>query len=252
MTLRNMSEDHDNLRIFQYAPVSPGSSRSSRSPLGSPRSVNDGIPCEFSHSRSSSPVSYATDLSMSGQKTLSPGFPSRRLSPVMRSPVRRCSSSVNEVPRTSPLSRITSPIIPRAPLRQHQPHQSTTSKCSNFSINSILSSSGSSGGRSSTHSKDTSLSPPPVIRTSPPNTPEKSDRSKFAPLSPQEVLMKMDAAHMNLAAAAAAFHPRLNPAFLERSLPGGLPGKPTPWYPWFAAAAGAYLPFPFDRKYNSD
>ena len=229
MTLTAMSEENDR-RFYQHGPISPGPSHSpqSRSP-GSSLSHRSESPL----SKSDSPVSFATDLSISGSR-VSPA----RVSPVL-SPVRRF-SPIPEARRSSPMGRMSN-HSPRSPVR-HQPpaHQSALSKCSNFSINSILS-------KSHADSKESSPSPP--AKSSLRDSPEKTDRSPLGPLSPHEALMKMDAAHMNLAAAAAAFHPGLNPAFLERTLPGGLPGKPTPWYPWFAAAAGAYLPFPFDRKY---
>ena len=49
----------------------------------------------------------------------------------------------------------------------------------------------------------------------------------------------------HMAAAAMHFHHSMSSAFLQRQLPG----KPTPWYPWFAASPYG-IHFPFDSKYN--
>ena len=247
MTLSEMSDDKDLRLLHQRSVMSAESPQ--MSPSKSPEPLIERV-CAPSRSRSNSPVSYATDLSISTARTSSPNAGSHRMhSPTVIGPLRGMSidnidglrrpSPLQELPRTSPISRITNPLL-RSPVRHHQGHQSASTKCSNFSINSILS-------KSSNSSKESS--PSPSSRTSPPASPDKSDRPSLGHLHPHETLMKMDVAHMNnLAAAAAAFHPGLNPAFLERALPGGLPGKPTPWYPWFAAAAGAYLPFPFDSS----
>ena len=144
--------------------------------------------------------------------------------------IKRESLSKDETIRSREYDSESSSPIERSP----PAHNNVPTKCSNFSISSILSRS------------EKSSSPPASEKSPRTTTPEKYERPPTLS-SAYETLLKMDPNHMG---AAAAFHPGLNPAFLERALPGGLPGKPAPWYPWFAAAASAYLPFPFDRKYS--
>ena len=136
--------------------------------------------------------------------------------PPKDSPVKDSSnSSSNNSSNSTSSNSNAAPVAAAAP----QP-----AKTSNFSISSILS-------RPDNESKKKEVAEDVKAKLS-------------CPADSAHEALKIDT-HLAAAAQLGHFHPGLSQAFLDRQLPG----KPTPWYPWFSA--GPYLHFPFVSKYPS-